>query len=938
MTPVDPERWRQLQPILDEVLELSAEERKSRLEAICGENPALRADLEALLRADAATGGVLDEATGQLVESALRELQPERTFEERLLPGARVAGRYRIVSLLGRGGMGEVYRADDLKLGQAVALKFLPTPLQRKPEYLERLLGEAKLARQVSHPNVCRVYDIGEWENRQFLSMEYIDGEDLASLVRRIGHLPRQKALDIARQLCAGLDAAHQLGILHRDLKPANVMLDGNGRVRITDFGLAVAASQLEGREVRSGTPGYMAPEQLDGREATRRSDVYALGLVLYELFTGQRAFQASTIEALRRLQEESSPTRPSALVEGFDAAVERAILRCLEKDPALRPASARDVAALLPGGDPLAAAIAAGETPPPELVAASGPEGALSPRVAYAAFGAIVVMLVVLVQLSDRSSIVGWLSWPRTADALEDHARGILTRLGYDAPPVDRARLLWIPAGAYVEYVRTRNRSPERWSVLREPGQRIAVFGYRQAPDYLVPLGRHGWIDDIDPPLRAGDMGVLTDLRGRLLFFLARPADVEPPMTSIPAPDWSGVFEEAGLDMAGFHPVEPTRNPPVLADARAAWAGVLSDFGGHPVRVEAAAHRGTPVFFELVFPWDPYWDVATTSRGTASPGPTPSIVVNVLFLAFVLVVTGVLAVRNWLGGRGDRRGALRLAATVFWLRFSIWILGGHHVPALGQEWRLFTVAAGTSLVAAAATWCLYLALEPHARRLHPRLLVSWARLLRGRIRDPLVGRDVLLGVAFSILVILFWGQLYVVIPHALDQSAPPGPLPYPMVLPHLYLLDAPPARTLLGGRHVLEAFPAQALGAFAATLVFVIGLLGLRFLLRSMWAAVLVYLALGAALAWPAQFSEYSASGIACAMLGTAALIWALRIGLLSMLVLWFCVSLWLNFPVTAQLDAPHFSTGLVAVLMIAGLALYGAVITSRPPAIRIP
>jgi eukaryotic-like serine/threonine-protein kinase len=182
---------------------------------------------------------------------------------------------------------------------------------------------------------VCRVYDIGEWNDRRFLSMEYIDGEDLASLIKRIGHLPRQKALDIARQLCAGLDAAHQLAILHRDLKPSNVMLDGNGRIRITDFGLAVATPHLEGQEVLAGTPAYMAPEQVEGREATARSDVYALGLVLYELFTGRRAFQASTMEELRRLQEQSSPTNPSALVENFDPAIERAILQCLEKDPA---------------------------------------------------------------------------------------------------------------------------------------------------------------------------------------------------------------------------------------------------------------------------------------------------------------------------------------------------------------------------------------------------------------------------------------------------------------------------------------------------------------------------------------------------------------------------------------------------------------------------
>ena len=162
----------------------------------------------------------------------------------RLIPGTVLSGRYRIVSLLGRGGMGEVYRADDLKLGEAVALKFLPESLRRDPDARERLVTETKLARHVSHPNVCRVFDLSESGDRHFLTMEYVDGEDLAALLKRIGHLPRQKAIDIARQLCAGLDAVHEVGILHRDLKPGNVMLDGNGRVRVTDFGIAVAAER----------------------------------------------------------------------------------------------------------------------------------------------------------------------------------------------------------------------------------------------------------------------------------------------------------------------------------------------------------------------------------------------------------------------------------------------------------------------------------------------------------------------------------------------------------------------------------------------------------------------------------------------------------------------------------------------------------------------
>ena len=157
----------------------------------------------------------------------------------RFAPGTLLDSRYRIIGLLGKGGMGEVYRADDLRLGQPVALKFLPDGLRDEPVRLAQFHNEVRTARQVSHPNVCRVYDIGEVEGVPYISMEYVDGENLATSLRRIGRFPEDKAADIARQLCAGLAAAHQRGVIHRDLKPANVMLDGAGRVRIMDFGLA---------------------------------------------------------------------------------------------------------------------------------------------------------------------------------------------------------------------------------------------------------------------------------------------------------------------------------------------------------------------------------------------------------------------------------------------------------------------------------------------------------------------------------------------------------------------------------------------------------------------------------------------------------------------------------------------------------------------------
>src|SRR5438876_5720129 len=240
--------------------------------------------------------------------------------DARFVPGTMLAERYRIVGLLGRGGMGEVYRADDLKLGQPVALKFLPEHLLSDGPALARFHREVRVARQVSHKNVCRVYDIGEVDGRHFLSMEFIKGEELSSLLRRIGRLPQDKAVQIARQICAGLAAAHDVGVLHRDLKPSNVMIDEHGNARILDFGLAGLVEEFGHDEMRAGTPAYMSPEQIEGQEQTVKSDVYSLGLVLYELVTGQRALSAAALTELIKLRRsDTTPTAPTSLVKGLD-------------------------------------------------------------------------------------------------------------------------------------------------------------------------------------------------------------------------------------------------------------------------------------------------------------------------------------------------------------------------------------------------------------------------------------------------------------------------------------------------------------------------------------------------------------------------------------------------------------------------------------------
>ena len=351
----------------------------------------------------------------------------------RFTPGVVLEERYRIIGLLGRGGMGEVYRADDLRLGQAVALKFLPPGLGRDAQRLAQFHTEVRTARQVSHPNICRVYDIGEAEGQLFLSMEFVDGEDLSASLRRFGRFPEDRAIEIARQISVGLAAAHERGVLHRDLKPANIMLDGQGRVRIMDFSLATAEAVTD---VRAGTPAYMAPEQLLGREVTVRSDIFALGLVLYELFTGRRAFEAKTVNDLVSQHESGTIASPSEIMRSLDPMVDRAIMRCLERDPAKRPGSALAVAASLPGGDPLAAAIAAGETPSPEMVAAAGGESAtLSTGQSVVLGTAMVALLVLMAALADRGSIMGRVPLTKPRAVLIDRASELRRTLGTQNP-----------------------------------------------------------------------------------------------------------------------------------------------------------------------------------------------------------------------------------------------------------------------------------------------------------------------------------------------------------------------------------------------------------------------------------------------------------------------------------------------------------------------
>ena len=487
-----------------------------------------------------------------------------------LVAGQVLDGRYRIIGLLGKGGMGEVYRADDLTLQQTVAIKFLTEQFAANDSVRKRFQHEVRVARQVSHPNVCRVHDIGEIDGRLYLTMEYIDGEDLASVTRRIGYLPRDKAIEISQQLCSGLAAAHKQGLLHRDLKPANVMLDGQGVVKITDFGLAGFSDQIE--DIRSGTPAYMSPEQLAGKEVTVQSDIYSLGLVLYEVFTGRPAFRAESMADLQ-LQQASSPATPSSVIQEIDPVAESAIMRCLDPDPTARPESALAVAVSLPGGDPLAAALAAGETPTPELVAAAGAGNQLSKPWAWGMLSIVLMFILSTFFVGSHVQLVNRADPPLTKQVLEDRARQILHADG-ESTAFDSIGQFFYDTRVW-NYIAAQPADPEREARFHADAPSVLKFWYRESPARLVPLSsvpsRTTWSDP--PRSTVGMAGVMLDPQGRLLSLYRHPPQRDSEQ-SAPA-DWAPLFEAAGLDIDTFESEEPSWVPETAYDERVAWVGV---------------------------------------------------------------------------------------------------------------------------------------------------------------------------------------------------------------------------------------------------------------------------------------------------------------------------------------------------------------------------
>jgi hypothetical protein len=771
-----------------------------------------------------ATQTVATSSSSISAPSKLRPTSSTSSSDGRFIPGTLLAGRYRIIAKLGQGGMGEVYRADDIVLGQAVALKFLPPEATDNPVALDRFRNEVRIARQVSHPNVCRVYDMGEIDGQLFLSMEYVDGEDVGVLLRRIGRLPEAKALEVCRKLCAGLAAAHEKGVLHRDLKPGNIMLDSHGQVLITDFGLAALVGHVEGAEVRNGTPAYMAPEQLDGKEVTVRSEIYSLGLVLYEIFTGKRPFESATLAELVRTRTETSPASPSTLVHDMDPAVERVILRCMERDPAMRPSSALAVAAALPGGDPLAAALAAGETPSPQMVAAAGDASGMSPRMAMACLAFVILGMIVFFASGVKDNALEVAGADTSPEVMRHKSRDVLTQLGYVEKAADSVSGFRYELASLNYQEEHAGKNPD-WAAILKGRPRLLSFWYRESPQPMIPAW---WADQTmtpgvpreDEPSRdtPGMTYLKLDDQGRLTAFEAMPLQLQTAAAKPQPFDWNTLVRLADLDPAQFQRTDPQWASPGASDERAAWTGVLPGTT-YPLRIEAASFLGRPVFFKLIGPWTRPTSSLTTSE-------TARIVILMTFSIIIFVVPGWLAWRNISSGKADRRGAFRLSFVIFCAHILLWIFLGHFTAGFG-EFSLFVMALEGALFNGAIVWTMYLALEPYVRRHWPQTIISWTRLINGQLRDPAVGRDALFGVAMGTLWVLF----FVIRAFATRAfGAVPG-------LNNTAYLE--------GARSTVGAWMIQVPGSVRATLIFFFLLFILRVLLRNQWLAAAAFTAL---------------------------------------------------------------------------------------------
>ena len=659
-----------------------------------------------------------------------------------------------------------------------------------------------------------------------------------------------------------------------------------------------------------------MAPEQLTGKEVTVRSDVYALGLVLYELFTGKRPHEGDSLQELIRLRSESAPETPASHVRDLDPAVESTILRCLEPNPASRPASVFAVAAALPGGDPIADALAAGETPSPQMIAAAGEGEGLAPKIAVPVFAAILIGCIATAAMAIRTSALERIRPEFPPEVLSQKAKDIVAMAGYNARPADTAHgFYWYLE--LVRYVEENDKPHPRWDEILARSPSVLRYWYRQSDAPLIATEFHsdllipGEVTGTDPPpITSGMVKVNLDARGWLVRFEAMPPQLLEQTGSQPGPpDWIPFFRAAGLDACKLQPAKPFWTWLATSDNRAAWTGTWPGTS-RPLRVEAASLQGRAIAFALLGPWDKPDRVADT--GVDWKGGIQAAVYGLLFFG-ICGASAWLARRNLAAGRGDRRGAFRLAVFIFVAHIAMWLTCAHIVAVslLG----LSLLALCTAVFYGAILWTVYLALEPYVRRHWPRTLISWSRLLAGQWRDPIVARDVLVGAAL--------GVAWTLTGRVLDLVGGGVHDPWPTWTDENLLMgmrDAAGAWLSRGPHHLRD-------GLLFFALLFL-----LRVVLRSQWlgaAAFVLLLTLPLALQVDVLWLGVVAGII---IYGLAAIV-VLRFGLLA-LTMGFCMSGLIGPPLSLHTEAWYFGNIVFlfgSAIVIAGWAFYTSIGAAR-------
>jgi len=927
-----PDRHILIKQIFLEAVALSPDDREALLTNRCQQDAKLANEVRHLLAHHQPSETVaghrpsVEAVALSLAETSMENPHPAKRAQERtpadLIPafpsGSIVGRRYRIVTQVGRGGWAVVYRAEDLVLRQTIALKFLSPLLMTDAQGITRVRNEVRFTRKIVHPNVCRVYDLNAADGFYFLSMELIDGENLAALMKQIGRLAPEKAQDVARQACIGLAAAHGRGIIHRDLKPANIMIDAQGRVRIMDFGLAVNLGESKGPDIRSGTPAYMAPEQTAGLEVTLRSDVYSLGLLLREIFAGQvlgEAISASQAEipanqSLSHRAEEVVPPEIRGIVD-----------RCLQRRPSARPSSALEVAAMLPGLDVLSAAQAANVTPSAQTIASF--RSATTPRLGYLWLAAATVVLLAGV-------VVGRNLFPKTWERAHTKPVGAL---------VERAR----EAAGFAGFSSVERDEARGFCALAEVGDFVG-HGLRQAEESLAIAPT--WDEPFLFWYRLGPRGTLVPSSGENFVFgpgrttlRDPPPDMSSEVLVLLAPSgqllylWAGFAAKRNAASTNEDRTDTGSGRPLR------YLAGLDETSLSPVETPIQPNQGKETFFRQIVLGDPAKRVVWSKNESAANQPflfavvndrvgpnsaptiAPSLQLILLrsLLAFAILVAVPLAFFNERNGRVDRQGVLRFSAFVLVVQLVIRFLRSTIPLEFGSFVNALCVGSVLSFGTAATLGVFYAALEPAARRYWPRMMITWSRMLRGCFRDSLVGFHLVLGSCVG----CFWALLNFAESSLLSSwgRAGAGAGVNDRVL-----------QAMVGGRIALAGFANTLLRSMF--IGFVAGiLLALAFrVTRNRTAAALVTIGAFGLLAIPADV--YVGMGLITSTIGMWAVAVALLVrgGIAALCAALFVASMLIETPLLLGSGAPGSEQGILAIAVVTAVTLVGLYLARTP------